>query len=158
MKRSQRCIEGVPHEVVDTLVGEIRKAEVSREKRCEQPVEDCTQRFARRHFEDRLVAVATVAGFSAGLAQLRDDPINAPQQARTAVASVFVDAHAAIPSVRETPSNSAVLRYRSPESGSTTTMVLPAFDGRLAIRAATATAAPHEMPDRIPSSRVSRRA
>ena len=37
-------------------------------------------------------------------------------------------------------------------------MVLPAFSGRLAMRAATATAAPHEMPDRMPSSRVRRRA
>ena len=64
----------------------------------------------------------------------------------------------ALPSASNTPSNRIELKYRSPESGSTTTIVLPAFSGRFPIRTATAAAAPLEIPERIPSSRVSRRA
>src|SRR5690348_16980865 len=56
------------------------------------------------------------------------------------------------------PANSTVDRYRSPESGSTVTIVLPANASSRASRSATAAAAPHEMPERMPSSLASRRA
>src|SRR3989449_5976761 len=61
--------------------------------------------------------------------------------------------------IRNHPSaNSTVDRYRSPESGSTVTIVLPANASSRASRSATAAAAPHEMPERMPSSLASRRA
>ena len=56
------------------------------------------------------------------------------------------------------PSNSAVDIYRSPASGRITTIVFPANPGSAASRAATATAAPLEMPAMMPSSRARRRA
>lgn len=46
---------------------------------------------------------------------------------------------------------SAVERYLSPESGSNTTIVLPAFSGLFASMEAAFSAAPEEMPTRIPS-------
>src|ERR1017187_2707701 len=54
--------------------------------------------------------------------------------------------------------NSGVLRYRSPKSGTTTTISLPAFSGRGATWTAAQTAAPDEMPTSSPSSRAIRRA
>ena len=46
----------------------------------------------------------------------------------------------------------AVERYRSPESGSSTTMVFPAFSGRFASSSAAHRAAPEEIPTSTPSS------
>src|SRR5581483_4843430 len=60
--------------------------------------------------------------------------------------------------VHAVSSNSQVLRYRSPVSGSTTTMRLRALSGRAAISSAACSAAPLEIPARIPSSRASCRA
>src|SRR5580658_2239020 len=107
------------------------------------------QRLARRHFKNRDGSVAIAPRLAARGPQFRDDPIEVPVRSGRAVVAVVLSghAHAARPLALKTPSNRVVLRYRSPESGSTTTMVLPSLDGRLAIRAATATAAPHEMPD-----------
>ena len=45
-------------------------------------------------------------------------------------------------------------RYRSPESGRTTTMVFPAYSGFLASSPAAHRAAPEEMPTRMPSVRT----
>ena len=47
--------------------------------------------------------------------------------------------------------NKEVLRYRSPVSGSSTTMVLPAFSGRFASSMAAQAAAPEEIPTSTPS-------
>src|ERR1017187_10530467 len=55
-------------------------------------------------------------------------------------------------------SNSSVERYRSPKSGSTTTINLPACLGSRATFTAACTAAPEEMPTSRPSSLSSRRA
>ena len=49
------------------------------------------------------------------------------------------------------PSNKMVDRYRSPKSGSTATIVLPAFSGRFATSTAAESAAPEEMPTSRPS-------
>ena len=53
--------------------------------------------------------------------------------------------------------NMVVERYRSPESGSSTAMVLPSFSGRFAISSAAHRAPPEEMPASTPSSRPRRR-
>lgn len=53
--------------------------------------------------------------------------------------------------------NIGVERYRSPVSGRSATMTLPAFSGRLASCAAAKTAAPEEMPTKTPSLRASAR-
>lgn len=55
-----------------------------------------------------------------------------------------------------TASNSDVERYRSPESGRMTTIVLPAFSDLAAIFRAAAMFAPQLMPQVIPSSRATR--
>jgi hypothetical protein len=90
--------------------------------------------------------VAHGRGTMTGIAQTDDNGVDAGR----------LITHASEP--RPSPSNSAVLRYRSPESGRITTMVLPACSGRWAMRAATAVAAPPEMPARMPSCRARRRA
>ncbi len=61
---------------------------------------------------------------------------------------VLSGTYRARPSESKTPSNRTELRYRSPESGRTTTIVFPEFSGRLATRTAAAVAAPHEIPAR----------
>ena len=53
--------------------------------------------------------------------------------------------------------NIGVERYRSPVSGRSATMTLPAFSGRFASCAAAKTAAPEEMPTKTPSLRASAR-
>ena len=88
LQGSQRCIERVPDEVIDTLVGQIRKTIVSREQGAEQPLKDFAQRLSRRHLENRAMAVVVAARFSARLVQLRDDDFSAQvQQAQAEVAS-----------------------------------------------------------------------
>ena len=47
--------------------------------------------------------------------------------------------------------NNGVERYLSPESGKSATIVLPAFSGRFASIVAALSAAPDEIPTRIPS-------
>ena len=59
--------------------------------------------------------------------------------------------------VGQTPKR-PVERYRSPVSGKITTIVCPAEPGRAATSSAAWSAAPDEMPARIPSSRARRRA
>ena len=55
------------------------------------------------------------------------------------------------------PIKPGVDRYRSPESGSRATMVLPAFSGRLASSTAAWMAAPEVMPTKMPSLRAAAR-
>ena len=55
------------------------------------------------------------------------------------------------------PIKPGVDRYRSPESGSRATMVLPAFSGRLASSTAAWMAAPEVMPTKMPSLRAASR-
>ena len=64
----------------------------------------------------------------------------------------------AFDSLTSPPRTATWTRYRSPVSGMTVTMSLPSFSGRRAISRAAQTAAPPEMPVRIPSSLQRRRA
>ena len=158
-QRTQRRIEGVPDKVIDALIGKIGQTEMRREQRREQSVDDACHRLPRRQRGGLLMFVSRLRS-GARDAQLGDDPVKLPIRARNPGATVFLISrfHRPLHQLSKRPSNRAVLRYRSPESGSTTTIVLPAFCGRLAIRAATATAAPLEMPEIIPSSRARRSA
>lgn len=54
--------------------------------------------------------------------------------------------------------NNSVDRYRSPVSGSNTTMFFPSFSGSVANAVAAYTAAPDEIPTKTPSSRANSRA
>src|ERR1700735_5618273 len=95
----QRCVELVTDEVVNPFFSEIGQPEMSWEERCEQPIDDFAQRFARRHLNDHAIAPSLVVGSSPGCAQLRDDSAQIPPRTRRGVASVCDDAHAAMPLV-----------------------------------------------------------
>src|ERR1700691_4297391 len=95
---SQRRVELVTDEVIDSFFSEVGQAEVSRKQRGEQPVHDFAQRLARRHFDNHAIAPSLVVGSSSRRAQLGNDSVQIPSRAQRRVASVC-DAHAAMPLV-----------------------------------------------------------
>ena len=55
---SQRCVELVADEVVNSLFSEIGQPEMSRKQRRKEPIDNFVERFARWHLDDRAIAPA----------------------------------------------------------------------------------------------------
>src|SRR5580698_2471431 len=134
-------------EIIDAFLGQVGTPELIRIQHAEKPLHDVVQRLARGHFAIALVDTS-LARTRTRRTQLGDDSRQIPLPiGYGAVLNALVGAavgRAILPTVAgwyrvrlhrgphllsKTPSNSVVLRYRSPESGSIATMVLPAFCG-----------------------------